>query len=414
MELGAQGLWGRIGWMAPVMVVIGLAAALSFAAEGRAQTQAPVLAVQSQACAQGTDNITVALRWAPQGSGPQWIDLSLANNGFAPGTFVGIGPLDPVASTFTWSGLLPGKTHYARVNVLTPAGWRSSATISFATGVCHLPASGFTITAQECSATLTDRVKITGAWRPGEGTQWVDLSLHNNAFAPGTFIGTGPLASGTATIVWDGLLTDRWHYLRVNTLTAAGWKASGTVAIKTARCGTGGRPVVTLTFDDGGAYADDILDILEQKGVRAIFFPTGTWARANPQLLQRMMSSGHLVGNHTYSHANLAALSDEQIRAELSGGAAGNSDLFRPTYGIINTRIRAIVEQMGLRVYMWHIDTLDWKRTYPGGDREIVAEVTTKAFPGAVVLFHMQSWNTPLALPAIIDQLRAAGYELTW
>ena len=118
--------------------------------------------------------------------------------------------------------------------------------------------------------------------------------------------------------------------------------------------------------------------------------------------------------NHTYSHVNLTLLSSAEIRAEIAGGDVGNSDLFRPVYGIIDGRTRAIVEEMGFRIYMWHIDPLDWKKTYPGGDQDIVNEIVSQAFPGAIVILHLFNPNTVLALPVIIDNLRAAGYELTW
>jgi peptidoglycan/xylan/chitin deacetylase (PgdA/CDA1 family) len=355
-------------------------------------------------------------RWTSDGGGQQWIDLSLFDNGFAPGTFIGVGPLAPDASRFQWVGLLPRRTHYARVNVLTSNGWRPSATITFATPACNEPASSLTIASQSCSPTLAGRVSITATWRPStDGAQWVDLSL-GNGFQPWTFLSTGPLAPETGSVAWTGLLEDSVHYLRVNTLTPAGWKPSAVVQFRTLRCGspTPTRPVVTLTFDDGGPYADEILDILAEKGARAIFFPYGTWALAHPDLLARMKSSGHLVGNHTYSHVNLTLLSSDRVRAEIEGGDVGNSDLFRPVYGIMSTAVQAIVEEMGFRVYMWHIDPMDWKKTYPGGDKDIVQEVVSQAFSGAVVILHMQSENTVRALPVIIDQLRAAGYELTW
>jgi hypothetical protein len=79
----------------------------------------------------------------------------------------------------------------------------------------------------ECRPGATVRVYLR--WTSShQGAQWVDLSL-NNDFAPGTFLGAGPLPSEQASFVWDGLSPGTWHFVRVNTLTAAGWFASPTM-----------------------------------------------------------------------------------------------------------------------------------------------------------------------------------------
>jgi len=79
--------------------------------------------------------------WAPSRGGSQWLDLSIFNNGFAPGTFVSTGTLGPPVYGFIWSGMLEGTTHFARVNTLTSAGWKTSETLAFYTPVCDGGAS---------------------------------------------------------------------------------------------------------------------------------------------------------------------------------------------------------------------------------------------------------------------------------
>ena len=74
--------------------------------------------------------------WGPSRAGAQWLDLSIYNNDFAPGTFVSVGPMAPAQWGFIWSGLLQGTTHFARVNTLTLAGWKTSETVSFFTPIC--------------------------------------------------------------------------------------------------------------------------------------------------------------------------------------------------------------------------------------------------------------------------------------
>src|SRR5581483_7493837 len=71
--------------------------------------------------------------WTSSGQGEQWVDLSLFDNGFAPGTFLGAGPLPPGQTVFAWDGLIPNATHYLRVNTLTADGWFPSQTLIFST-----------------------------------------------------------------------------------------------------------------------------------------------------------------------------------------------------------------------------------------------------------------------------------------
>ena len=93
----------------------------------------------------GADNITVylecqydgrvrlRLQWTTYNMGIQYEDLSLFNNGWAWGTFIGIGPFGPSQSTSVWEGLLPGQWHYLRINTLTWYGWEPSHTLAFLT-----------------------------------------------------------------------------------------------------------------------------------------------------------------------------------------------------------------------------------------------------------------------------------------
>jgi beta-lactamase class A len=81
-------------------------------------------------------SVSATISWVPSRRGQQWLDISLFNNGFAPGTFVGTGPLPPGTDTFVWSGLRPGITHFLRINTLSPFGWEPSQSIAFATEAC--------------------------------------------------------------------------------------------------------------------------------------------------------------------------------------------------------------------------------------------------------------------------------------
>src|SRR5258708_30317579 len=90
---------------------------------------------------------------------------------------------------------------------------------------------------------------------------------------------------------------------------------------------------ILLTFDDYGTAAevDDLLQILHQKGVRAMFFPTGTWAAEHLELIKKIRDARHIIGNHTASHAALSTLGDQEAKREITAGTT--SARLRPPQG---------------------------------------------------------------------------------
>ena len=106
-----------------------LAALLLFASSlqtGKTEASAGASLVSTQwSCANGYASVTFT--WGPGGGYEQWLDISLHNNGFAAGTFLGAGPMGLHQNSLAWDGIKPGLVHYWRVNTLTDAGWMSSA-----------------------------------------------------------------------------------------------------------------------------------------------------------------------------------------------------------------------------------------------------------------------------------------------
>jgi len=120
--------------LAVLMVAFRPLPAAKVSAEPLVASQITVSAQQCNISSPGSVSATIS--WAPSRRGQQWLDITLLNNRFAPGTFVGAGPFPPGTSSFVWSGLKPGLTHFLRVNTRSPYGWESSQSVAFATQAC--------------------------------------------------------------------------------------------------------------------------------------------------------------------------------------------------------------------------------------------------------------------------------------
>lgn len=200
----------------------------------------------SQACstaAPGTAAVT--FRWPQAGGALQvWVDLSLYDNGFRSGSFIGAGPLGSQTTSYTWHGIRPGLPHYYRVTALYADGWRTIKSGSFISGHCSPPAALLLPPQQQCSVQEPGKVQVTFRWAPAlapEAEQWLDLSLFDNGFAPGTFVSHGPIQGGVWEHTWDGLAPGLRHQWRLNTLWGGAWYPA-TASFTTLSCGTAAAP----------------------------------------------------------------------------------------------------------------------------------------------------------------------------
>src|SRR5262249_22000161 len=196
----------------------------------------------------------------------------------------------------------------------------------------------------------------------------------------------------------------------------------------------GAKGKVALTFDDGPdpQYTPAILDILKAKNAPATFFVVGINAEQHPDLLKREVAEGHEIGNHTFTHPNIAEISDTQFALELKATQVAfesivgrSSYLFRPPFAEDSEpdtpdQVHPLEFASKLRFVTvgMQIDPRDWTR--PGKQTILTeaikqARTTAKAGTGNVVLLHDSGGDrheTIEALPELIDQLRAEGFEL--
>jgi polysaccharide deacetylase family sporulation protein PdaB len=180
------------------------------------------------------------------------------------------------------------------------------------------------------------------------------------------------------------------------------------------------RKIVALTFDIswGEVRTEPILKVLEQKGVKkATFFLSSPWAESHPDIVQKIVNMGFEIGSHGHKHENYSTLSEEQIREQINKAdtiltkvTGKKPKLIRFPNGDFDKRVLRIADQLGYKTIQWDTDSLDWKNP---GVNVIVDRVVKKAHPGDIILMHASDScrQTHEALPQIIDQLRAKGYE---
>jgi peptidoglycan-N-acetylglucosamine deacetylase len=126
---------------------------------------------------------------------------------------------------------------------------------------------------------------------------------------------------------------------------------------------------LALTFDDGPnpAWTPKLLDTLAEQEVRATFFMLGSHAEAEPELVKRIIAAGHVVGNHSWSHPNLARSTAARVRDELKRTKQTLEQIvgapvrwFRPPYGARRPVVFRIAREMGLEPVLWNAMTTDW------------------------------------------------------
>lgn len=234
--------------------------------------------------------------------------------------------------------------------------------------------------------------------------------------------------NGANQIAWTG--TDTTHHLNIATFANAPTVCvpePGVMPVAPAIIthGVSSTKVVSLTFDsDGGdpGNAASYLDTLQRDSIHATFFLTSQFAQANPAIVQRIVSNGHDLGNHTIDHPDLAnpLRSDTFVCNELAGAGttlasiAGRSPrpYFRPPYGSYNAQVVNLAGGLGYDTILWSIDPRDWDSNTTVQDILNRVLNSPNLGPGAIILMHVNSVNEAAALPQVISGLENKGYTI--
>lgn len=177
---------------------------------------------------------------------------------------------------------------------------------------------------------------------------------------------------------------------------------------------------ILLTFDQGyeNGYTAQILDTLKEKKVKAVFFLLQDYAERNPELVQRMIDEGHIVGNHSVSHYSMPDLSAEECWQEIEGlqeymkqNFGVTMKLFRPPMGEFSEQSLSVTKDCGLSTMLWSFAYADWDVNAQPAPAQAKEKLIGAAHEGAIYLLHSVSQTNAEVLGEVIDGIRDEGFE---
>jgi peptidoglycan/xylan/chitin deacetylase (PgdA/CDA1 family) len=176
---------------------------------------------------------------------------------------------------------------------------------------------------------------------------------------------------------------------------------------------------VYLTFDDGPipSVTEWILDLLKSEGIKATFFCIGENIQKNPEIYQRILSEGHLTGNHTLNHlkgwktpTREYVENVQSCETEMKKWGTNNAKLFRPPFGKITPNQSKKLQGLGYKIIMWDVVSHDYNRAVT--PEKCLNNVITKSTQGSIIVFHdslKAEKNLKFALPKAIHFLKNNG-----
>jgi peptidoglycan/xylan/chitin deacetylase (PgdA/CDA1 family) len=171
---------------------------------------------------------------------------------------------------------------------------------------------------------------------------------------------------------------------------------------------------ISLTVDGawGSNKTEALLELFEREKVPVSFFFAGIWLKNNPELVQQIITAGHQIYNHSYSHPHFNKLNQAEIKSELLKTESiiekyQKNDLtlklFRPPYGEYNDFVIKTAREMGYQVIQWSLDSHDWMNP---GKEYIIRRVRDNINSGDILLFHNNSDNIVEILSEVISLLK--------
>ena len=179
--------------------------------------------------------------------------------------------------------------------------------------------------------------------------------------------------------------------------------------------------VIYLTFDCGyeNGNTGAILDALKKHNAPATFFVVGHYVESAPDMVKRMIKEGHTVGNHTYHHPDMSAISnlsafqkemDDVANAFKEVTGTDMSMYYRPPQGKYSTNNLNMAKQLGYSTFFWSLAYVDWNVDKQPSHEEAFKKLTERVHPGAVVLLHNTSKTNGEILDELLTKWEEMGY----
>lgn len=179
--------------------------------------------------------------------------------------------------------------------------------------------------------------------------------------------------------------------------------------------------VIYLTFDAGyeNGNTEPILDALKKHNAPATFFVVGHYLESAPELVKRMVEEGHTVGNHTYHHPDMSAISDKETFAkEMNDVASLYQEItgqemtayYRPPQGKYSTGNLKMAQEMGYTTFFWSLAYVDWYQDKQPTHEEAFDKLLSRIHPGAIVLLHSTSQTNGEIMDELLTKWEEMGY----
>ena len=179
---------------------------------------------------------------------------------------------------------------------------------------------------------------------------------------------------------------------------------------------------IYLTFDDGPTLeiTERVLEILDKHQIKATFFCIGDNVRKYPEIVQKILSKHHSVGNHTYSHlkgwktpTKTYISNSEACEIKLNSlFKIRNSKLFRPPYGKITPWQSYKLRKLGYKIIMWDVLSKDYDANI--STEKCYENVIKNVFSGSIIVFHDSNKakdNVLNSLEKTIETLKSKGFK---
>ena len=193
--------------------------------------------------------------------------------------------------------------------------------------------------------------------------------------------------------------------------------AKGAARITFTDCHVEG-PYIAITFDDGPHVTQTprLLKMLKERGIKATFFCVGQCVAQNPEIAMQIITEGHEIANHSWSHPLLTKMNESAVKDQIDRThnvikqtTGVTPTLLRPPFGGFTLRQRAWANAVwNYKIILWDVDSLDWKHRSPVKTESIIMAETKK---GSIILCHDIHKTTVDAMPATLDALLAKGFK---